>query len=357
MSGQLECGYLTNTSTFQNYRYYFGGVLVSIFGIIGIIGNILTLSVLTKPKFKGCFYKLLFALACYDTIFIVCGGIKSTFRAFDAQSSLYKILFPFFIHPFSYIGRNGSIFMTLSISIERFLGLCYPLKFPLHTRKAWFYILPVFFITIVVSIPKFFEVVLVWQDDVPSYAMSEFRKSESYIKFYQTYFNIPFSGIIPLLSVLILNIRIIWELKNVKVQKFRSKNKMKKEINQAFVLLSIVIVFFILHSPRIIVEIYESIHVDNITDCFNAGLRFNFNTFSKCLIQVSDFTTIINSGINFLIYSFVGNTFRTEFIRLIGCQHPKSQHVRDVLVLFPRHQPNNSQTELNVQDGNRLEPQ
>ena len=35
-------------------RYYFDGVLVSSFGILGIIGNILTLCVLSRPKFRVC---------------------------------------------------------------------------------------------------------------------------------------------------------------------------------------------------------------------------------------------------------------------------------------------------------------
>ena len=34
------------------YRYYFDGVLVSSFGIVGFIGNLLTLFVLSRPKFK-----------------------------------------------------------------------------------------------------------------------------------------------------------------------------------------------------------------------------------------------------------------------------------------------------------------
>eukprot|EP00092_Neocalanus_flemingeri_P018500 GFUD01020025.1.p1 GENE.GFUD01020025.1~~GFUD01020025.1.p1 ORF type:complete len:402 (+),score=67.71 GFUD01020025.1:193-1398(+) len=319
---QLDCGADPTNFTLaivQNYRYYFDGVLVSIFGFIGIIGNIFTLIVLARPKFKDCFHKLLFALACYDTIFIICGGINYTCRAFKAGSTIFTILFPFFIHPFSYIGMSGSIFMTFAISIERFLGICYPLKFPPHTRKAWFYILPVSFISIVTNIPRFFDAVLVWKDGEPHYAPTQFRMSESYIKMYQTYFNIPFSAIMPLFSMFFLNVRIIWDLKNVKVQRFGSKKKLKKEVNLFFVLLSIVVTFLILHSPRIIVDIYEFLHVDIVLDCRKAEILFKPIMLIGCLTHVAHFTTIINSGINFIIYSFVGNTFRREFVRLIGC--------------------------------------
>ena len=318
----LDCGPDPSNVTMaivQNFRYYFDGVLVSIFGFIGIIGNILTIIVLMRPKFKDCFHKLLLALACYDTIFIICGGINYTCRAFNAGSSIFTLLFPFFIHPFSYIGMSGSIFMTFAISIERFLGICYPLKFPPHTRKAWFYILPVSFISIVTNIPRFFDAVLVWKDGVPHYAATQFRTSESYIKMYQTYFSIPFSAIMPLFSMFVLNVRIICDLKNVKVQRFGSKKKMKNEVNLFFVLLSIVVAFLILHSPRIIVDIYEFLHVDVVLDCRNANILFKPVTIIGCLTHVAHFTTIINSGINFIIYSFVGHSFRREFLRLVVC--------------------------------------
>ena len=43
---------LTENSFYFLYRYYFDGVLVSSFGIVGFIGNLLTLFVLSRPKFK-----------------------------------------------------------------------------------------------------------------------------------------------------------------------------------------------------------------------------------------------------------------------------------------------------------------
>ena len=48
----------------------------------------------------------------------------------------------------------GTIFMTLAISFERYLGLCHPLLNP-HSRKAWFYILPVVVIAVTLNVPKF----------------------------------------------------------------------------------------------------------------------------------------------------------------------------------------------------------
>lgn len=188
----LICGprNLSNeTSSLLNlrvFRYYFDGVLVSSFGILGLIGNILTLFVLSRPKFRDCFHQLLLALACFDTVFIVFAGISYSFRAFEAGSVIFTVFFPWIIHPLSYIGMFGSIFMTSAISIERFLGICYPLKCPPHTRKSWYYIIPVTLVSILSNIPRFLESCLRWKKDgTISYATTELRTSKTYIKFFK----------------------------------------------------------------------------------------------------------------------------------------------------------------------------
>ena len=81
-----------------------------------------------------------------------------------------------------------------------------------------------------------------------------------------------FSAVLPLLLMLVLNLYIIHDLRNIKVllniskkqrchqkrgfqvQRFGSKNKLKKELNLFLILLNIVVTFLILHTPRIIVD-------------------------------------------------------------------------------------------------------
>ena len=128
------------------YTFWFDGVLVSVIAIIGFVGNLLALIVLSRPKLRDVFHQLLLALvrlprvdfrrnhhckagfltqAAFDLMYIVCGGINYTFRAFEASSDIYSILFPYLIYPMTHVAVAGTIFMTVAISIERYLGLWY----------------------------------------------------------------------------------------------------------------------------------------------------------------------------------------------------------------------------------------
>jgi len=106
------------------------------------------------------------------------------------------------------------------------------------------------------------------------------------------------------------------------VQRFGSSKQLKKEVTFFLILLSIAAAFIILHSLRIIVDVYEFLNIEEIIQDMQS---FRPSDTIKKLTYVSHFTTILNSGINFLIYSCVGNSFRQELWRLVGCGKGQQQ--------------------------------
>ena len=340
--GLPMCGELTENSTVDFYKYYCDGVLVLTIGLVGILGNICSILVLSRPRLQDCFHQLLIALASFDILYIVCGGVNYTLRAFEFRSDVYTLAFPHFIYPFSNIGMCGTIFMTVAISIERFLGICYPLHLPPHNRKSWFYIIPVTILAILVNIPKFLESEVIWHFEgnaienlkvqvtnltvndipqwVPTYHVTALRRNSDYMKYYIVYFRMFTTAIIPLILMVFLNFRIIIDIRTLKVKSFGTR--WRSELNLFIILLCIVITFCCCHTPRIIIDMWEFSNLYTIIMCIdlkknNPNQNFLPPTWVSCLTHVSHSMSILNSSVNFLIYSFVGHTFRGEFFRMI----------------------------------------
>ena len=293
---------------------------------------------------------MLIALACFDTTYIIIGGINYTFKAFELKSDIYKILFPFIIYPVTNISMCGTVFMTVAITIERFLGICYPLHLPPQNRKAWYYVIPVTLLSILINLPKFLESEIVWEEDkiissnpeedltsnatryeyidIPVLKPTELRLNSNYIKYYTTYCRIIFTVIIPFIALVTINLKIIAELSKLKSKPFGSQRKLWKEVNMFMVLLSIVIIFICCNTPRTIIDIWEFYHLEDIVTCVNIGAKPFFpEKWIECLTHISHFTSILNSSINFLVYCVVGHNFRKQLLLTLGI-FPRQNSVR-----------------------------
>ena len=107
--------------------FWTSGVALVAVAILGFIGSNLILVVLCSSDFKKkVFYKLLMALALFDLFFILSYSTLLGYRAFSCGSPddvIYKITYPILN-----MALTGSIYMTMAVSLERYLGICHPLN-------------------------------------------------------------------------------------------------------------------------------------------------------------------------------------------------------------------------------------
>ncbi len=90
------------------------------------------------------------------------------------------------------------------------------------------------------------------------------------------------TAVIPVALLLFFNARIIVDLCNSKVQRFGSARRQRKEINLCIVLLCIVLVFFLCHTARIVIDVHEFSNVELVIRKDTRETRSIKNFFAQC---------------------------------------------------------------------------
>lgn len=113
----------TSWSSSKTLVFWVEGVALSIMGVVGIVGNILTCVVLSKISLKNVFNQLIVTLCAFDTMFdalsIVEYSFKKAFGFISYSTPIYVDLWPKFVYPLQNITYSASLCITLAIAIER----------------------------------------------------------------------------------------------------------------------------------------------------------------------------------------------------------------------------------------------
>ncbi|XP_040583738.1 FMRFamide receptor-like [Lepeophtheirus salmonis] len=288
-----------------NTEFCLQGVLLNIVGLVGLIGNILSIHILTKPQMKNSINCLLVGLASSDFLLIVTSicmfGLASAAKI-ETTFSLFYILkiFPYiipYIYPIGMIAQTGSVYLTVCVSFERYIAVCWPLKASsLCTHgRAKLYVVSVVMLAFVYNIPRFFEISTIHNTTYNQTELvpTSLRTNPLYVKFYIAWMYVIFMYIIPFVSLAILNFKIYRTVRLANIERRALSNQQKRDFGLATMLMIIVIVFFLCNILALIVNILEvlGIEISELTHASNLMVTFN-------------------SSVNFFIYSIFGDKFQ-----------------------------------------------
>lgn len=308
--------------------------------VVGILGNILNLTVMTKPFLKGSTRLFLISLAVSD-LSVMITVIPMVFRLNNYYGTTFEAAF-FHAHLellLTNIFITASVLIVLCLTIERYFSVCHPTIFrSLHTKKnARICIMWCYVIAILVSLPLTVlkRVCLLNNSQKMTCEHWEFQENVTVTStIYWTAYLWLSEFLIrlgPCVILGILNILIIRKFRQVtekrklllaalsqsrnKTETKSLKNKKYQAEKRLIVLLrAIVVLFFITMTPSSILSlIYSEMQERTI----------GFQVFRAAANNLE----LANFAFNFYVYFLCSKEFRTALVNVFtGCCSSDDEH-------------------------------
>jgi len=356
-----------NTSLYQKTEYYHTyqqfstavAVAMIVVAGLGLIGNIFSIFVLARREMRNCFNNILIALNICDSvhlIFAIMDAFRNSFGELYPSHLLH--IFPYIHYPFYRISLCASIFLIISVAIERYLAVCRPHHYreiQTDSSRCLRYILPSLLAAFVVNLSRFFETETAricldftkcgscYQTSTWAYYVrpTQLRLKKEYIIYYHTWTWVVFTGLIPLIILIFLNLRILSSLRSLRCRletgktstngsttittsdklRERRATQQSRDCNLAIILVSTVVMFFLCHLPRVVTSIYEAANIHSILDCRDKG-RDKTPIWFMYITNAVQLLMVVNASVNLPIFFFAGKTFREVTINILRCVLP-----------------------------------
>lgn len=362
-------------------RFWVQRVLVPIIMVIGIVGNSITIMIMTRRRMRSSTNNYLAALAIFDMLYLIFTFILSLKQYPNITDPKYYYYWQFcpFAHMITDCCSNSSVWLTVTFTIERFIVVSHPIKGKVictesRSRKV---ILLVFTFCFMFVIPVPFEWNLVEKFDPITNTtrvgneLSSLGQNELYKTIYYWLTTSLFT-FIPLLLLTVFNsflIRSVHISRKERFQMTQGKGGMttssranggesselvssatvpksgvdlsssKQENKITIMLIAVVILFFICQFPTAIMLIIYTMYTPG------PNTR-NYYVFIG-LNNIFNFLMALNSAGNFLLYCLFSQRYRRTFVNLF-CPCYKNQ-----LGYFQSTHPTTTQFQSNQQGGNK----
>ncbi|XP_066993134.1 FMRFamide receptor [Anabrus simplex] len=296
-------------------RFWIQRVLVPIVVIIGVLGNLVTVVILTRRRMRSSTNMYLTALAASDLLYLVFMFTMSLEHYPNIHHPAYYSYWEYrrFGLWFTDATSSSSIWLTVSFTVERYIAVCHPLRGRVlctesRARKV---IVVVFTMCFLATATTPFEWrVFTKPDGSVDLDYSTLGKNELYRSLFYWFSSIIFM-ILPLILLGIFNSFLVRAVHRSQRQRCNmtqvehSDSVQTQENRITIILIAVVILFMVCQLPTAITLIYKT---------FNPTPSSFTKNVLRGLGNIFNFLVAIHSACNFLLYCALSDKYRRTFL-------------------------------------------